>query len=88
MHETHSHDLTLYDPLCLLLLVVSEFLPATVGEHTTHMEVACSFIPVLYVVLHIKVVDQQRVTEFGVTHSLIQWETFWCIENRTTLANK
>lgn len=42
-----------------------------------------SVIPVLYVVLHIKVVDQQRVTEFGVTHSLIQWET--CQEMKKNL---
>lgn len=32
-------------------------------------------VPVLYVILHIKVIDEQRTTEFCITHCLIQGET-------------
>lgn len=31
-------------------------------------------IPILYVILHIKIIDEQRVTELCVTHCLIQGE--------------
>lgn len=34
-------------------------------------------LPVLDVVLHVEVVDEQRVPQFGVADSLIQREAWW-----------
>ena len=33
-------------------------------------------VPVLYVILHVQVIDEQGVSELGVTHSLIQWKSW------------
>lgn len=34
-------------------------------------------VPVLYVVLHVEVIDVQRVSQCGIADCLIQWES-WC----------
>lgn len=47
-----------------------------------------SVIPVLYVVLHIKIVDQQWVTEFSITHGFIQRETWQSTEKEKIITNK
>lgn len=31
-------------------------------------------IPVLYEVLHIQVIDEEGISQFGITHSFVQWE--------------
>lgn len=40
-------------------------------------------LPVLDVVLHVEVVDEQRVPQFGVADSLIQREAWW-VHAKTT----
>lgn len=36
-----------------------------------------AMVPVLYVVLHVEVIEEQRVSQCGIADSLIQWES-WC----------
>lgn len=34
-------------------------------------------VPVLYIILHVQVIDEQRVSQFGITHCLIQRESWF-----------
>lgn len=34
-------------------------------------------VPVLYEVLHVQVIDEQRVSQVGIAHCLVQWESWF-----------